>query len=380
VSQLGNALYYVALPFQIIALGGSARELGTGFAIFATAQLLVILFGGVLVDRLPRRQVILASDLASGIVVGVIALLGLTGRLEIPHLYVASAFFGVALAFYAPAIQAIMPELVPRDVLVAGNSLRGIAGQGARILGPLVGGVVVTSAGPSLAFGIDASTFLFSFVVFLLSSPPRREPPAGGSLLAQMREGLAFTMSKPWIWLTIVGFAITNGFAFASFTVALPLLVTKVLMGNAATFGLIGAASGVGELTAGLMVGNLRVRRTGLAMYGFSVIGALALVLYGATALLPVVLVGAAGFGMSIVGFNTLWESALQKHVPLDLIGRVTSVDMFGSFLVGPVAPVMAALAIPVIGPGAIFIVAGLAALTLAILAPTLVRSIRDLE
>jgi len=380
VSQVGNALYYVALPFQILALGGSPLQLGIGFTIFSTAQLLVILFGGAIVDRLPRRQVILASDLASGVVVGAVAVLGLTGHLQIAYLYVASAFFGVAFSFYTPAMSAIMPELVPSDVLVAGNALRGLAGQSARVVGPLLGGLVVAKAGPPLAFAIDAATFFFSFVVFFLASPPKREPPPRQSLLSQMREGLAFTFSVQWIWLTIVGFGFVNGFYFAAFTVALPLLVLNVLHGTAATFGVIGAAGGVGELIGGLVVGNIRVRRVGLAIYATQLLLGLSVVGYGIVPLLPVVLVAAAGFGWAIVVSNTLWESALQRHVPVALIGRVTSIDYFGSFLVGPVAPIAAAAAIPLIGPAGIFLIGGAIACVFSVAAPALSRSIRKLE
>lgn len=379
VSQIGNSLYYVALPFQILALGGSPLQLGFGFTVFATAQLVVILFGGAIVDRLPRRRVILASDLASGIVVGIVAVVGVTGHLQIVHLYVAAAFFGVAFSFYTPAMNAIMPELIPKDVLVPGNSLRGLGRQLASVAGPLLGGVVVAKSGPPLAFAIDAATFFFSFGVFYLANPPRREPPTRSSLLAQMREGLAFTFSVRWIWLTIVGFGFTNGFFFAAFTVALPLLVLKVLHGSAATFGLVYAFEAAGELIGSLLVGNLRVRRVGLALYAGNAVLGLSAALYGVP-LLPVVVAGAAGFGAAIVFTNALWDSAIQKHVPQDLIGRVTSVDFFGSFLVGPVAPIAAAAAIPLIGPAAIFVIAGAVSVVYSVVAPVLNRSIRELE
>lgn len=380
VSQLGNALYFIALPFQIIALGGSALQLGTGFAIFSGAQLVTVLFGGAIVDRLPRRRVILASDLVSGIVVGSVALLGLAGWLRIEHLYIASAFSGVAFSFYAPAISAIMPDLVPTDVLVAGNALRGLAAQSSRVLGPLLGGLVVSTAGPPAAFGIDAATFFFSFVVFLLASPPQREPAKRKSLFSEMRDGVAFVFSVTWIWVSIVGFAFTNAFFFAAMTVALPLLVLKNLGGTAATFGLIGAVGGVGQLVGSLLVGNLRVRRVGIAMYTGQALLGLSVAGYGLVARLPVVLTAAAAFGGSIVYTNTLWESAIQKHVPRDLIGRVTSVDYFGSFLLGPVAPIVAAAAIPRIGIGAIFLISGAIACAFSILALVFTRAIRDLE
>jgi MFS family permease len=380
VSMLGNAVYGVALPFQILALGGSPVQLGTGFAIFSASQLLVVLVGGALVDRLPRRSVILASDLVSGLVVSAIAVLGLTGVLQITHLYVASAFFGVAFSFYTPAMTAIMPELVPKDVLVAGNSLRSLTGQGARVLGPLLGGLIVTAAGPPIAFALDAGSFVFSFLVFLLADPPRREPPIPRPLLSQMREGLAYTFSVDWLWITIVGFAITNAVNFAVFTVANPLLVLKVLHGTAATFGLIGAAGGVGSIAGALFVGNLRVRKIGRAMYiGNALIGASVFV-WGLAPFLPVVLLGSFAFATALVGSNTLWESMLQKHVPGELIGRVSSVDNFGSFLIGPIAPIVAAAIIERTSPTAIFIWGGALSIVFWMSMLAVNRSVRALE
>jgi predicted MFS family arabinose efflux permease len=380
VSTIGNALYGVALPFQILALKGSPLQLGTGFAIFSGAQLLSILFGGALVDRLPRRRVILASDLASGIVVGLIAILGFTGRLQIAHLYIASAFSGLAFSFYTPAISAIMPELVPKDILVAGNALRGLGRQAGRVFGPLIGGIIVSTAGPPAAFAIDAATFIFSFVIFVFANPPKRDLPPPASLVSQIREGVAFTFSVNWLWVSIVGFGIANAFYLASFTVALPILVLKVLMGSAATYGLIGAFAGIGELIGGLLVGNLRFRRLGPAIYAFNAFIGLSLAGFAIAPLLIVVLVSAAAFNVGIVVANTLWDSALQKHVPAGLIGRVSSVDNFGSFLVGPVAPILAATIIQSFGPSALFLIGGVVSVVFWVVAFTLVRSVRELE
>jgi MFS family permease len=377
---LGNTLYFVALPFQILALAGSAVQLGIGFAIFSTAQLMVILIGGAIVDRIPRRSVILVSDLASGVVVGVVAFLGFTGSLQIAHLYVASALFGIAFSFYTPAMTAIMPELVPKETLVAGNSLRSLSEQGARVVGPLFGGLIVTAAGPPLAIALDACTFVFSFAVFLLAHPPRREPPAPRPLLAQVRDGVTYTFSVSWLWTTIVGFAITNAINFAAFTVALPLLVLYVLHGTATTFGLIGAVAGVGSIAGALVAGNLRVRKVGRAIYiGDALIGA-SLIAYGLAPFLPLVLFGSFAFAASLVAANTLWESMLQKHVPSELIGRVSSVDSFGSFLVGPVAPIAAAAVIVHSGPTTIFVVGGAISVVFWLSLLALNRSVQALE
>ena len=360
VSMVGNQLYVVALPFQILALKGSALQLGTGFAIFASAQLVTILFSGALVDRLPRRAVILTMDALSAIVVGAVAVLGLTHRLEIPHLYVLSAFFGATFAFYTPALSAIMPELIPADVLVAGNALTGLGRQSARVLGPLLGGLIVATSGAPAAFALDAATFAFSFAVFYFSSTPPREHSAGRNLLREIKEGFAYTFSVTWIWMSIVGFAATNGFFFAGFTVALPILVLDVLKGNAATYGVISAAGGLGEVAGGLLVGNLHFKKLVVGTYIFSALLGLSFAVYGIAPVLPFVMLGGFLFSFCIVASNTHWDSSLQTFVPRQLLGRVTSIDYFGSFLVGPIAPLLAAAAIARLGPSAIFVAGGL--------------------
>jgi len=153
-----------------------------------------------------------------------------------------------------------------------------------------------------------------------------------------------------------------------------------VLKGGAATFGLIGSAAGIGEIIGSLAVGNLRLRRLGPTMYACYALTALALIGYGATSSLPVILIAAAAFAAGIVAANTLWDSALQRHVPRELIGRVTSEDYFGSFIVGPVAPLLAAAVSSQLGPGAIFVLGGAIAFVFTVSVLALSRSVRTLE
>jgi hypothetical protein len=378
VSVVGNNLYTVALPFQIVALGGSPLQLGVGFTVFASAQLVTILFGGALVDRFPRRRVILAMDFLSGLVVAIVAGLGLTHHLQIPYLYALSAFFGATFAFYTPALSAIMPELIPPDVLVPGNALRGLSLQSARVVGALVGGLLVSALGPPVAFAIDAATFFFSFAVFWFARPPRREPGPRKPLVLEIREGISYVFSINWIWVSIVGFAATNGFFFAGFTVAMPILVLKVLKGTALTYGLINAVASVGELAGGVVVGNLHFKKLLVGTYAFSALLGVSFAIIGIAPLLIVVLVGGFTFNLFLVMSNTHWDSALQKYVPPNLLGRVTSVDFFGSFLLGPIAPIIAATALLRVGPGPIFVVGGMLAALYWLAATAVVRPARQ--
>lgn len=379
VSILGNFIYGVALPFQILALGGSALQLGIGASITSIAMILSLLVAGALVDRLPRRRVILVSDFASGIVTAIVAVLGVTGALRIEHLYVAGAFFGIAFSFVGPAITAMIPELIPEDVLVPGNAVRGLSRQIATVSGPVIGGAIVAFSGPPMAFAIDAATFFVSFAAVSLVAAGARQAPIAVPFVRQIRDGLAFTFSVPWLWMTIFLWAFVNMAESGPFIVALPLLVRDVLFGDARTYGAIVAAMGIGEVIGTFTISQLHVRRVGLVIYAWALLSAVALLVLGLVPVLPVILTMFAIRGLSFVGFGVLWESALQRHVPREMLGRVASIDWFGAVLLGPVAPVVFAEIVNVAGPSTSFVVGGVMAIVL--LVPALaVRSIRELE
>lgn len=379
VSIFGNFIYGVAVPFQILALGGSALQLGIGASIASIAMILSLLVAGAVVDRLPRRRVILVSDLISGVVTMVVAVLGFSGALRIEHLYVAAAFFGIAFSFTGPAISAIIPELIPADVLVPGNAVQGLSRQIAQVGGPVVGGAVVALSGAPMAFALDALTFFFSFLAVSLVTSRPTEQRIALPFVRQIRDGLAFTFSITWLWITIFLWAFINMANSGPFVVALPLLVRDVLLGDARTYGAIIAAMGAGEVIGTFTISQMRVRRVGIAIYAWAMVAAVASIVLGLAPLLPVIMAMFAVRGLSIVGFGVLWQSALQRHVPREMLGRVVSIDWFGAVLMGPVAPVVFAGIVDAIGPAASFVLGGVASLVLLV-PPLAVRSIRELD
>ena len=378
LSVFGSWMRIVAVPFQILALGGSAAEIGIAAAASTAVQVPFLLFGGAVVDRVPRRLVLLTSDLLSGTAMSVIALLGISGQLRIEHLYVMAALLGLADAFFGPALMAIVPELVPEEILIKGNALRGLSRQGGRLGGSLVGGVLVAAFGPAIAFAIDALTYFASFLALAVMRPGAA--PSGGRkhLLAEVREGFAFVFSIPWVWMTIALFSVINLLVFGPLNVGLPILVRDVLHGDAAVFGALTASLATGQIAAGIILGQATIRRSGIVMYAFAVMAGVVLASFGAFPLLAWLLLASVLMGVTFVGFNILWESALQRHVPRALLGRVTSVDFFGSLLLGPVAPLVAAALIESLGTTQVFIGAGIIVAVLSASA-YLVRSIREL-
>ncbi|HEV8654769.1 MAG TPA: MFS transporter [Candidatus Limnocylindria bacterium] len=380
LTLLGSFVSQVAYPFQILQLGGSAIELGALASIFTAASLVFLLLGGAIADRVPRRTLIIVTELGSGVITAVVSLLGYSGTLQIWHLYVAVALFGAAVSFSAPAIGAMIPELVPEEILVPGNAVRGLSRQASRTGGPVIGGLLVATAGPPAAFAFDALTFFVSAVaVWLIRARPIVAPKAATSILAEIREGLAFVFATQWLWVTIFGWSLINAGFIGAFVVGLPLLVTDVLRAGAVTFGFITAAMGAGEALGAAIIGQLRIRRAGVAIYLFGAGGGAGLLIFGLVPTLPGALVAGLLIGFSFVCLGVLWESALQRHVPRQMLGRVTSVDWFGGTLLGPIAPIAAALITDAYGPPTLFIVAGCIATALSLLGLVL-PSIRRLE
>jgi MFS family permease len=379
VSMVGSWAHSVALPFQILALGGSAIQLGISVALFSGVSLVVILFGGAVADRLPRRRLILGSDLACGLVVSVVAFLGLTHQLQIWQLYVESVLFGAASSFYLPAMTAIIPDLVSKETLVAANALRGLSRQGARVVGPLGAGLLVAFAGPPPAFAFNAATFFISFGALLMTSQPAGVAATGQRILTDVWGGVRFTFSIPWLWVTIFGFALINAAMLGPIIVGLPLLVKHVLLADARVFGVITAAIGLGEASGGIIVTLLPQRRAGPAMYAAEILAAIALAGFGFFPSLGPILVCGFFNGVGLTVFQVIWESALQRHVPTQMLGRVSSVDYFGALLLLPIAPIAFGVAIQRYPIPDIFIVSGLAAAVLCALA-LLVPSIRELD
>ena len=379
VSIFGNFLHQIAVPFQLLALGASPVQLGIGASISTAMALVLFLFAGAIVDRVSRRRVILTCDLLSGIVVLAIALLSLTGNLRIEHIYIEAAFFGATGAFFMPAMGAIIPELVPADILVQGNTLRSFSRQGARLTGPVIGGLIVASAGPGWAFLADSLTFFVSFLVLLAASSTRSVPAPRQPILREIREGVGFTFSLPWLWITILVFAFANATYAGPLIVAMPLYVRNVLLADAGVFGLINASNGVGEIIGGILLGQLRLRRIGIAMYVAAAFGSLGLAMYGLVPIYPLLLLYGVGLGMGFIGFGVLWDTAVQRHVPRALLGRVGSVDGFGSILLLPVAPLVAGALVERVGPAAVLAGGGLLSTALCVF-PLLIPSIRQLR
>jgi MFS family permease len=400
ISTLGDGLFRVALAWAVLVTTGSALAMGVVFLASLVPTLLLTLFGGVAADRLPRRLILLCSDTGRAVVVGLIAALAAWHALQFWHLLVLSLLFGVADSFFQPAYQSIIPQLVEEELLQPANSLVQSSAQASRMIGPVLGAVVVVATnGQSLAFGMDAVTFLFSAgCLAALRLPPgipgtpqaSQEPhdiPETVSgirgMLTDIGEGLRYVSRQRWLWITILVAALGNVSYSVPFAAVLPKLVQNVYGAGAGVFGVLVAADAAGFLLASVVLGFIHLQRRGLVAYGAVAISCLALAVLGLPlphGYEPVVAIGAcvaAGFGIGV--FTVLEISLVQELVPEHLLGRVMSVDMMGSFVLLPAGLIAIGWLADRIGPAPIFVIGGLLSLAVA-LGGLCVREIRELR
>ena len=379
VSNFGNNFFLVALPFQLIALGATPVQLGIAVGLGSVSSLLFLLIGGAIADRASRRRIILTSDAVGALVTGAVATLGFFGQLRIDHLYVGALILGGTSAFRFPAYTAIITELVPADLLTEANAARTLGGALGRTAGPIAAGLVVAYAGTPLAFGIDALTFVFSFVAFLAAHPTARPAAATAPILTQVREGISFVASTRWLWMALVALTFINLSYGGQIGVMTPLFVRDTLHAGAATFGAVAAAFGLGRIVGGFVLPQLKIARPGVGMYFFETIAGIATLAVGLVVWLPATFVGMALMGLALSSSDTLFETLIQRNVPRELLGRVTSVNFFVGSLFVPLSPLLAATVVDLAGPATAFVIAGVWAAGLAalLLAVSPVRALR---
>ena len=344
ISLLGDGVWYVAIGWQTLALSNGATALAVVWLAFTLPHIAMLLFGGVLSDRLPRRRVLLGANVVSGIFVGSIAVLSLAGVLTIWKLLLLVAGYGASEAMFGPAYGAIVPELVDRDVLAQANSLNQLNRPLAlRLAGPALGGLLVGWLGAGGALALDAGTFAVSAaILFRMRVPPRALEAAEATVRAILREvgeGLAAVRRVPWLWAGMGADAIGTLATWGCVQALVPVLVRNDLGGSPETLGVVYAAGGVGAVVAALGTGSRGSPRRPVSVLFLVLAGKVAAVgLFGfatsaATAMVAGFLMGA----LSTVGL-VVWMTLIHERVRGDLLGRVNSIDWLVSTSLMPVA------------------------------------------
>jgi MFS family permease len=384
LSLLGDGVLLVALAWQAYELSNRPAALSLVLVALTVPQIVLVLFGGVVSDRFERRRLMLTADVVRGVSLAVLASLSISRALELWHMVAFAAVYGAASAFFMPAFEALVPQLVPEAHLTEANALDQFVRPAMLwLLGPALGGVIIGTWGTGWAFALDAATFGVSAICLLRLTPippEENQPLTVRAVLTDLREGFDYVRRTPWLWVTFVAATFTYLLFLGPTEVLLPYLVKNDLGGSARELGLILAAGGVAALAAAAVIGQTGLpRRTMTFTYLAWAAGTLAVGGYG----LAHTQWQAMGAAALISGFEALgavaWTTTKQRLIPGDLLGRVSSFDWFISISLVPVSYAVTAPVAAAIGTRPTLIGAGVlgAAVTLSFL---FVPGVRDPE
>ena len=367
ISVVGDGIYTIAIALETLRISDHASTLAWVEAARVAPNALLLLFAGALVDRLPRRLVVLGADALRGGAIAVLAAFVAAHAVSITELVVLSAAVGVGDAFFYPAYRAIMPELLPADLLTQGNAFNSASQTvGQSFLGPAAGGVIVAAAGTSAAFAIDAGTFVVSALCLLPMARIPAPASSGRSIAADARLGFRWTMRQRWLWYGILAVGVANFAAFSPTAVTFPLIVRDVLHQGPVAYGATFAAGGAGGLLAAAVAGRFgSPKRRMSVIWAAWALASVAVAGVGVAPDVAVVAVCAAVTFFGITYGNLLWAALMQAAVPAQMLGRASSVDWLFSISLSPLGLVFAGALAGSIGVRAtVLLGAGLGALS----------------
>ncbi len=375
ISLVGTWMQQVAQAWLVLELTHDPIWLG----IVAAAQFLPVivlgLFAGVAADALPKRKVLIATQVVMLVLAAILAVLVVAGVVEVWMILVLAFLLGIANAVDMPVRQAFSIELVGREDIGNAVALNSAMFNGARVIGPALAGLAIAAFGVGPSFAINALSFLAVIVGLRLMDeealhlPTRIDrPDSARAVVRNLKEGLQYVRQTQIVLLAVVtvGVVATVGM---NFTVLIPAFAQNELGSDAAGFGFLMAASGVGSLLAAmqLVIGG-RPRAIRLAT-GALILGAASLAL-AVTREFPVALVLMVLIGFGSILMAATGNTTIQLAVPDHLRGRVMSVytTVFSASVpVGGLAmgAIASAFGVPVaiaLG-GALALLAGLGAL-----------------
>ena len=370
LSLLGDGVLLVALAWQAYQLTDRPAAMAAVGVALTLPQVILVLVAGVVSDRLDRRLLMLAADVVRAAALGLLGVLAINGQLQLWHLVAIIAVYGTAAAFFLPAFDALVPEVVGAELLVEANALDQFVRPAALwLLGPALGGILVAAHGAGPAFLLDAATFVVSagcLAMMRLRGAKRgdasvpEEPVTVRGTIRELHEGLQYVAGAPWLWATFIAATFTYLLFLGPTEVLLPYLVKHDLGGDASDLGLILAAGGVSALVTAFVVGQIGLpRRVMTFTYASWALATLGVAGYGLAQTRGQAMLAAALVAGCEAAGAVAWTTTKQRFIPSGLLGRVSSFDWFISLALVPLSYALSAPAAAHWGARATLIGAG---------------------
>jgi len=335
ISLMGTSMQIIGQAWLVLELTHSAWQLGLVGALQALPVLLFSIFGGVFVDRWPKRRLLLATQSAAMLQALLLWALIATGTVQLWHIYVLAMLLGLTNSLYLPASRAFVVEMVGREDLPNAVALYFSLSTLARIVGPGLGGIIIAESSVTRLFLLNALSFLPVMVGLALikshelhaQALQHRSVGERQNTWQSLREGVDYIWKTPAVLLVVlvVGLVLLFG---SNFNVVLPLFATDVLHVGATGFGFLSAALGVGALLSALWLAWSNsaptIRRVLIGMLVFGVLEAVFAVSH--IYLLSLVLIASVGFTETAFAVQAM--TTLQTVAPDHMSGRVMSVQV----------------------------------------------------
>ncbi len=363
ISLIGTWMTQIATVWLVYHLTNSAWMLGVVGFTSQIPSFLLSPFGGVFVDRFSRHRTLIGTQVLAMIQSLTLAALALSGTIHIWHILALSLFQGVINAVDAPARQAFVTELVERrEDLANAIAINSTMFNGARLIGPAIGGLLIAGVGAAYCFLIDGISYIAVIIALLaMRFKPKQMPKINGSPIQRIKEGFAYAFDSPPIRAILLLSALISLMGM-QYTVLVPIYAEEILKGNAQTLGFLMAASGVGALCGGIYLAS---RKTILGLgkliaSGPSVLG-IGLIIFSLSRFLPLSLVA-----MFLIGLGTILQIAsgntvLQTIIDDDKRGRVMSIYTMSFLGMIPFGNLLGGFLAHQIGSTSTLVIAGIA-------------------
>ncbi|MGF2948749.1 MFS transporter [Microbacterium alcoholitolerans] len=370
ITLVTGSMSSIALAFAVLQVDNEASSLSYVLAAFTIANIVFVLFGGVVADRLPRALIIQSCYVLDILSMGAVAVLLFTHTATIPLLVALAAVNGASTAFVLPAMQGIIPQLTRPENLQQANAMLSFVRSAVTIGGPVIAGILVTTAGPAWAMVVQVVGWMAAIPILAMVKLP---PPVGDgrfSLFADLRTGWTEFWSRSWLVAVVLAFMVMNAIHVGAWGVVGPYIAKNDERLGIAGWGWVVSAEGVGVLLMTLVLMWVPLKRPlRMGMIGISLF-AIPLTMLGLNPAVVLVAIAAFLAGAGAEVFSTGWNVAMMENISTEKLSRVSSYDMLGSFVVMPIGTLVYGWLITRADPAVVLTTSGIvyAAIALATL------------
>ena len=331
----------VGVAFAVLYTTGSTADLSYVLAAQIAPSLIFTLIGGVFADRFPPQWVIVAANIMIALGEGAFGLLVLIGHPQLWQMLLLETLTGIGMAIFYPAAQAIVPRLVPGDLMQEAFAISRIAMNAGQMGGAVAAGLCVAAFGPGWAL-VACGVGMLGTVPMLLSIRTARNIRVKSTgMLRELREGWSEFRSHTWLWVIVAQFGVILMAWYGGFQILGPV-VAKTDLGGPAAWGAITAAESVGLIVGGIVSLRFTPRRP---MLFIAVMGAAIAISPASLAMLwplPVICLASLALGITMEIMMVQWTVALTQHIPPGKLARVSSYDAMGSVVAMPIGALIA--------------------------------------